>query len=620
MIRAAGILLVDKEGRALFLKRGSGGDNPGEWCFPGGRIEDGETSIEAAVRETEEEAGYRADAGKLSLWTTRIANRETTGAAPTPGPGEGQVNAAGGAPLPIGGVPSGDAIVAEGQVEFTTFLLKGIDNFVPNIDASDEHVAYAWAPLNQPPEPLHPGCRVALDRFSMDELGVAKAIREGDLTSPQHYANLDLFDLRITGTGVAYRRALDEFVYRRPEHYLTAEFLERCAGLPVIMMHPEGDTLDPKEFSDRIVGTMMLPYLGDGIQHPVDEVWGIAKIYDDGAAQLMRERQLSTSPAVVVVRSADSTKLKMEDGSTLLIEGKPALLDHLAICVRGVWDKGGEPNGVNSSEARKDSDMTDEEKKAAEEKARKDADMGDKLDMMLKGIDTLSKRMDSYDEERKADKARKDAAEAEDVKKKADGEAEEKAKEDKAKADAEAEEKAKADATAEEEKKKADASNEKVEDKIADALDPIRKRIDEVAAALPKAMSDADRMALTDAQAFADNYYSMLGQRAPRPQDGETVLAYRKRLAKGLREHSPTWKGVDFTVFADDAFSVAEKQIYADAQAASMNPIDLGEGELREIVTTDTTGRRISSFRGEPRTWMKDFSARPRRLAGIRNA
>jgi hypothetical protein len=38
--------------------------------------------------------------------------------------------------------------------------------------------------------------------------------------------------------------------------------------------------------------------------------------------------------------------MTLEDGSVLLIEGKPSLLDHVAICELGVWDKGKDPEGI----------------------------------------------------------------------------------------------------------------------------------------------------------------------------------------------------------------------------------------------------------------------------------
>lgn len=597
-ILAAGILIIAKDGKALFLKRGPGGDNPGEWCFPGGRIEGAETAIEAAVRETEEEAGFTADPKALTPLARRIANRESTGAPATAANPSAPPQPA---PAPSTG-PGGLASMLPGeQVDFTTFLLKGVEPFVPDIEKSGEHVAYAWAPVDQPPEPLHPGCRIALDRLTMDELGVARAMMAGNLTSPQRYQNVTLFDLRITGTGVAYRLSLNEFVYRRPEHYLTPEFLVRCNGLPVIWVHPNKASLNSKEFSDRIVGTMMLPYIKG------DEVWGIAKIYDDEALTEMMKAPLSTSPMVVLRAGGDNSKMTLEDGSTLLIEGKPSLLDHLAIVARGVWDKGGEPSGVANTEVRKDSMMTEEEmaaadkaKKDAEEEAKKkaDAEGGEKLDKVLKGIDSMSamcdaltKRMDAMEADGKArrdaeEKAKADAAMTEDEKKVAD--AKRKDAEDKA-------EKDKADA-AEDEKRKADAQ------KIADAsVAPIAARIADVEKRLPMSMTDADHAAMADAQARADDIYGQFGERAPRPLDGETVPAYRLRALTKMKPHSKAWKDVDLAPIAADlkVLEIAEGQIYADAMTAANHPTDIAPGQLLERVVTDrTTGHRTITFVG----------------------
>lgn len=41
----------------LFLKRSGTGDRPGEWCLPGGTLEDGEEAADAATREAREEIG-----------------------------------------------------------------------------------------------------------------------------------------------------------------------------------------------------------------------------------------------------------------------------------------------------------------------------------------------------------------------------------------------------------------------------------------------------------------------------------------------------------------------------------------------------------------------------------
>ena len=53
------IPLVEKEGEVhlLFEVRSKDIKQPGDVCFPGGKIEEGETATDAALRETEEETG-----------------------------------------------------------------------------------------------------------------------------------------------------------------------------------------------------------------------------------------------------------------------------------------------------------------------------------------------------------------------------------------------------------------------------------------------------------------------------------------------------------------------------------------------------------------------------------
>ena len=178
----------------------------------------------------------------------------------------------------------------------------------------------------------------------LDELGVAKAMAAGELPSPQRYANILLVALRISGTGSVYRSGANEYAWRDPKHYLSDEFLERCQGLPVVLEHPKGNVLNTEEFRERIIGTVAIPFVMG------DEVWGVAKIYDMPAARMLETKKLSTSPAVVL-GGVDDSKVKLSDGKELLIEGKPMLLDHLAIVPLGTWDKGGPPKGVNSTYA-----------------------------------------------------------------------------------------------------------------------------------------------------------------------------------------------------------------------------------------------------------------------------
>ncbi len=52
---------------ALMLTRRSQAlsNHPGQWAFPGGRVDPGETAVEAALRELDEEAGVRLDRGAV---------------------------------------------------------------------------------------------------------------------------------------------------------------------------------------------------------------------------------------------------------------------------------------------------------------------------------------------------------------------------------------------------------------------------------------------------------------------------------------------------------------------------------------------------------------------------
>jgi 8-oxo-dGTP diphosphatase len=54
--RGAGIFFTDGR-KVLLLKRSEKGDGFGTWGLPGGKVEEGETDIDAAIREAEEECG-----------------------------------------------------------------------------------------------------------------------------------------------------------------------------------------------------------------------------------------------------------------------------------------------------------------------------------------------------------------------------------------------------------------------------------------------------------------------------------------------------------------------------------------------------------------------------------
>lgn len=478
---------------------------------------------------------------------------------------------------------------------------------------------------------LHPGAKISLARLGMNELGVARAIASGELSSPQRYENMWLYAMRISGTGVSYRTRVGEFVHRDTENYLTKDFLDRCGGLPVIFKHPKTNMLDSKEYGERSVGAIMFAYIF------LDEVWGIARIYDDEVVGLMQRKQMSTSPAVVF-RKPVNIKVQLEDGSPLLVEGDPSLLDHLAICERGVWDKGGEPTGV-LAHAIGDSVMPDEKEKV-DTAAKGDTDMAmvdkvlkhfdEAVDKIKSHCDSIGSRMDSFDkfkkdwdEKEKADAAKADAAKSDAAKAdaakadgtKKDGEDDkdkEKSKEvvaDKKKGDEDKDEKgdaakkdaAKADAT------KADA---KADDSGKLTADLIR-RLTQVEN-LTRDMTDDDFKARAATQEKLDAVFNAFGDAAPRPLTGELPKSYRLRALGKIKQHSPQWKEIDLGELPDGVLTIAEEKIMADAQAAAMSPVDVADGTLREVTTRDrTTGRVVTNFYGK-NTFIKEMSRPPR--------
>lgn len=177
----------------------------------------------------------------------------------------------------------------------------------------------------------------------LTEIQVAKQIRDGLIPSPSKLMNMWLVNLRITGTGLSYRSNEKEFVWRSPQTYLNQQFLERCAGVPVIIDHPEGKMLEQVGGKHRIVGTVMLPYIRE------DEVWGVCRIYGQEIIDyiLNEKDNISTSPNVVFCGAAECPVLENAMGEdNFCIEGTPFLIDHLALVPLGVWDKGGKPSGV----------------------------------------------------------------------------------------------------------------------------------------------------------------------------------------------------------------------------------------------------------------------------------
>jgi mutator protein MutT len=58
-------VVIERDGRLLFGRRGPGTRAPGLWSFPAGFVERGEQVEDAAVREVREEVGLEVTLGRL---------------------------------------------------------------------------------------------------------------------------------------------------------------------------------------------------------------------------------------------------------------------------------------------------------------------------------------------------------------------------------------------------------------------------------------------------------------------------------------------------------------------------------------------------------------------------
>jgi len=424
----------------------------------------------------------------------------------------------------------------------------------------------------------------------LNELELAENIRDGTVLSPIKFSNTWLVNLRITGTGAAYRAGHDEFVWRDPDLYLNDEFLRRCNGLPVIANHPDAPKLDEKEFKDRVVGSVMLPYIKG------DEVWAVVRIYVEWVIEEILKGTVSTSPSVLFNEESQNIEITNEEsGTTLLIEGKPFLLDHIALVTEecgtnGVWDKGNGPSGVDISN-KGNLEMNEEEMKKFLEST-----IGGLASTFSVKLDALATRMDSMEQ---GAKARADAEAAEKEKKeqeRADAEAEEsKAKEEKERADAEAAEaQARADAeTAAAEKAKADAEEQaKVEEQTK---------------------SDAEAMA--GEQVKADSAFSAIGQKAPSPHAGELSADYIKRTLSIMQKYAPTFAGANIRAIADSAtLKTMQAAIFDEAKKEFERKVTNTPGRLIETIRHDAAGRPVRHYQGDMDTWLRTVKVPAQKL------
>ena len=160
----------------------------------------------------------------------------------------------------------------------------------------------------------------------------------------------------------------------------------------------------------------------------------------------------------------------------------------------------------------------------------------------------------------------------------------------------------------------------------ADRMDALYRQqaneLKEMRALLTRAMKQPsidDRNAIAAARKRADGVYAALGKQTPEILPGESPMAFRHRLADGLKEFSTTLKKTVMDALPDDVFSTIEERVYADALEASKKPDVAAPMVLRPHTYQDDTGHKITEYYGDNRAWMTPFMSAGVKLKLNRN-
>jgi colicin import membrane protein len=191
----------------------------------------------------------------------------------------------------------------------------------------------------------------------MTERDLAMALARGELKAPVRVpgSNAFLVPLRFTGTGAAARPALGEIAWREPSVWLSGDMAQQICGTLVIADHPPGDGLANLDYvRANVLGSIIFGYvLGS-------ELWCIARTLSKDIAEAIADPQgysIDTSP-MVNFAPGGTASITLDSGDTLLCEGTPASIDHLAVLISprrgpgaGVWSKGAEASGADPDKA-----------------------------------------------------------------------------------------------------------------------------------------------------------------------------------------------------------------------------------------------------------------------------
>jgi hypothetical protein len=217
----------------------------------------------------------------------------------------------------------------------------------------------------------------------------------------------------------------------------------------------------------------------------------------------------------------------------------------------------------------------DDAVKAADAKKRADAEeaamAGEKLDKVIAHLDSLGKRMDEWEKSKSKDEEGESEMEGE----------------------------------IEKGKPRELGADSQVRKDSAETLEEIENHKLKIG---PTYKVAADSV-LAEIQSEAQRASDAWAKQTVHPWEGESVTAYRRRVAKEHQQHSPLWKDVDLHTLSGQALRNATAQIYADSIAASTSPDSYPDTLIERINVDRATGQRMITFHGNPSAWTNQFKS-----------
>jgi len=229
----AAIACILADGKALLVKRSPDSVHGETWGFPGGKIEPGESALDAVIREIYEELRYP------------VLNRV-------------------------------DFVADDGEV--VTYVIR-VAPFTPTLN--NEHTAYLWAGLDELPAPMHPGCEERLRKIMatkrVTDVNGWYEVRDNPISK------VGIFPYSGRAVGNPDESRMFN-VYRPEEELNNEETIRSFQLLPFINDHPT-DVLGLDDDLPQVDGKPAEGVIGERVYYADGYLYGNLKIFTSRIAK-----------------------------------------------------------------------------------------------------------------------------------------------------------------------------------------------------------------------------------------------------------------------------------------------------------------------------------------------